>query len=405
MPAFCCIDKQDSARAGPGKRWHQTPGTYHLYAPLKLFPEQHIATANTPRSAIPLMESPSQQIAVFFTGGTIGMRQSADGAVKPALHLADLLSEMQAALPLCHGALPSLLPVDWADLPSPHMTPDLMFRLAMDVQAMLARPDIAGVVITHGTDVMEETAFMLDLLIDSSKPVVITGAMRSHGEAGYDGLRNLSSAIRACAMPLPAGLGVVLLMTDKLFAAREVTKIHSMGVDAFDSPGAGPLGSCVAGGIQLFRMPVPHTPVRTGCLESQVDLITLAPGMDGRLLACSRESGARGLVAEGFGAGNVPPGALEEIKKTVAAGVPVVITSRCIEGGVWPVYGYSGGANDLRDMGVILGGNLRAQKARILLMLALGKAATRHAEAGGAGLPPQEDALTVVRGVFEAFPN
>ena len=334
-------------------------------------------------------ESYMKSVAIFFTGGTIAMRQGEDGAVRPALSLGELLAELPA--------LPEqarLLPVEWATLPSSHMTPELMFRLAGDVRAMLARDDIAGAVILHGTDVMEETAFMLDLLLDSAKPVVITGSMRAYGEPGYDGLRNLASAIRACLSPLPAGLGVALLMTDKLFAAREVTKVHSMGIDAFGSPAAGPLGSCVAGGIQIFRMPVPHAPLGANALEARVELLSLVPGADGRLIAFCRENGVKGLVVEGLGAGNVPPGALEELGKTVNAGLPVVLTSRCIEGGVWPVYGYSGGANTLRDMGVILGGNLRAQKARILLMVALGMAAD-------AGEPPCE----IARKVFDNFPN
>ncbi len=339
--------------------------------------------------------------ALVFTGGTIGMEPAPDGSVRPALDAGALLAEMPGPLP--DGA--RLLPVPWANLPSPHMTPALMFRLAKDVQALLDRADIGGAIVAHGTDVMEETAFMLDLLLDSPKPVVITGAMRSHGEPGYDGIRNLASALRAVALPLPPGLGVVLLMTDKLFAAREATKVHSMGVDAFDAPGAGPLGSCVAGGVQLFRMPVPHAPLPAKCLEPAVDLVAMAPGMDGYLLAAARGRGARGIVVEAFGAGNVPPAALAEIERTLAAGVPVVVTSRCVEGGVWPVYGYSGGANDLRDMGAILGGNLRAQKARILLMLALGLDAEPGPDGVAAASAPGPDALERARRVFERFPN
>lgn len=332
------------------------------------------------------------------------MEEAEDGALHPALRLADLLSELpDGVLPWhskggCRADMVEkmrdlLIPVEWACLPSPHMTPELMFKLAGDVDAMLARPDVGGAVITHGTDLMEETAFMLDLLVDSKKPVVITGSMRSHGEPGYDGLRNLGSALRACALPLPPGTGVVLLMTDKLFAAREVTKVHSMGVDAFDSPGSGPIGSCVAGGVQLFRTPVPHMPFSAKRIEPNVDLISLAPGMNGRFLACSREHGAKGLVVEAFGAGNVPPAALPELKACVDAGMPIVLTSRCIEGGVWPVYGYSGGANSLQDMGLILGGNLRAQKARLLLMVALGL--------DGFGDCPMAKA----RNVFEMYPK
>lgn len=336
------------------------------------------------------------RIAVFFTGGTIAMAEAPDGAVRPALRLEDLLAELNPAELDSRGSglAADILPVDWADLPSPHMTPELMFALSRDVDEMLARDDIAGAVVTHGTDVMEETAFMLDIAVRSAKPVVITGAMRAHGEAGYDGLRNLANAIRACLKPLPPGMGTVLLMTDKLFAAREATKVHSMGVDAFDAPGAGPVGTCVAKDVQLFRLPVPHTPLHLERIEAAVDLVALAPGMDGSFIACSRERGAKGIVVEGFGAGNVPPAALPEIRATVEAGVPVVLTSRCVEGGVWPVYGYSGGANQLRDMGVILGGSLRGQKARILLMAALCCNEAQY-----------PDPLARARAVFDKFPK
>lgn len=325
----------------------------------------------------------SARIAVFFTGGTIAMTEQPDGVVRPALRLAELLAELE-------GVQSALEPVDWAQLPSPHMTPELMFKLARDVDAMLARPDIDGAVITHGTDVMEETAFMLDAVVRSPKPVVITGAMRSHGEAGYDGLRNLANAVRVCKKSVPAGMGTLLLMTDKLFAAREATKVHSMGVDAFDAPGFGPVGTCVAKDVQIFRLPLPYERLHVQRIEAAVDLVALAPGMDGSFIRCGRERGVKGIVVEGFGAGNVPPSALPEIEAAVRAGIPVVLTSRCVEGGVWPVYGYSGGANQLRDMGVILGGSLRAQKARILLMIALGQ---KHA-----------DAVACARNVFANFP-
>ena len=313
------------------------------------------------------------KIAIFFTGGTIAMRQSADGTVRPALHLKDLLADLFPSMNNgdCVGAGCELEAVEWADLPSPHMTPALMWKLAQDVKKTLHRPEIIGAVVTHGTDVLEETAFMLDLLLPRDKPVIITGSMRSYGEAGYDGLRNLGLAIQVCTKEQVQGFGVLALMTDKLFAAREVTKVHSLGVDSFDAPGIGPVGYCAAGGIQVFRKPVVLTALEPQNVETRVDLVALAPGMGGHFIACAREHGAKGLVVEGFGAGNIPPDAVAEIEKTLSAGIPVVLTSRCIEGGVWPVYGYSGGANSLQNLGVILGGNLRAQKARILLMLAL----------------------------------
>ena len=335
------------------------------------------------------MNGSKRKIAIFFTGGTIAMRKSADGALRPALGAPELLSELPGPLP----GDAELVPVDWAELPSPHVTPELMFQLAGDVQAMLERDDIAGAVVTHGTDVMEESAFMLDLLLDTDKPVVLTGSMRSSDEAGFDGMRNLSTAVRACLRPLPPKTGVALLMADKIFAAREVTKMHSMAVDSFGVPGGGPLGTCMAGGIQMLRLPIRHKIFKVRSLETRVDLITVAAGFDGRLVAFCRDNGARGIVIQGVGAGNVPPRAIGEIKTCLEAGLPVVVTSRCIEGGVWPVYGYKGGANELHDMGAILGGNLLAQKARLLLMVAL--------SAEGYPGAPMEKA----RQVFAEFPN
>ncbi len=327
------------------------------------------------------------QTAIFFTGGTIGMRHDAGGRVVPALKLDDLLSELPADL-----RRGRILPVQWADLPSSHMAPELMLKLAGDVQNMLDQERINGTVITHGTDVLEETAFMLDLLLDSPKPVVVTGAMRSHDEAGYDGLRTLAGAVLACLHPLPPGCGVAVLMADRLFAAREAVKVHSMSVDSFAAPGAGPIGSCVAGGVQFFRSPIRHRPLKIKRLETNVPIISMYPGADGSLLACARSGGAKGIVVQALGAGNVPPEALPELRAAVNSGLPVVLTSRCVEGGVWPVYGYKGGADELRDLGLILGGNLPANKARLLLMLALGQDG------------PEAD-NEKARKVFEEFPN
>ena len=305
---------------------------------------------------------------LFFTGGTSGMSPlGGKPGVGPAHSFEKLMSELDA---LMEGF--TLTGVQWADLPSPHMTPELMFRLAKDVESNLLAPDVSGVVVVHGTDVMEETAFMLDLTVDSPKPIVLTGSMRFFGELGYDGLRNLLFGIKAAASTELTGMGAVVLMADQIFAASETVKVHSTQIDPFEAPGAGPLGYTAEDGVHLLRKPAGRTIIKTSGIAPNVDLIKCSPGMSDRHIRCSVEAGAAGLVLEGFGAGNVPPEIKPAIISMVEDGRPVILCTRCLKGGVRPIYGYAGGAADLLSAGVISGGRLSGSKARIKLMAALG---------------------------------
>lgn len=312
-----------------------------------------------------------QGVAVFFTGGTIGMEPNPRGDGEPGSAFERLLTTVG---PDQHGV--ELMPIRWSDLPSPHMTPERMFELAQDVAGALRKPNIAGAVVLHGTDVLVEAAFMADLVVDVDKPVVYTGAMRYFGELGYDGIRNLISGVQACLTPLPAGMGVVVLMTDRFFAAREVVKIHSVNTDSFTSPESGPV-ACVAGervvvsrlGATRQRL-LPEPPKR---IETNVELVSCYVGMTERVLEDVLAREPQGIVLEGFGAGNVPPEIVPSLEKAVARGIPVVLATRCVEGGVWPIYAYRGGGASLRRMGVILAGRLAGPVARILLMAALGQ--------------------------------
>lgn len=306
------------------------------------------------------------EVAVFYTGGTIGMQAGPGGGAVPVQAFGGIMASLAHRL---RGI--AVRQVDWADVPSPHMTPERMFELSRDVARVLARPEVRGAVVAHGTDVMEETAYLAHLTIPSDKPVVFTGAMRTLDELGYDGLRNLHFAMLAC-LQCPPGAGVVLLMSDRLFAASEAVKIHSLAIDSFDAPGLGPIGSVAGETLHLSRWPARHEVYAPEALETAVDLVRICPGMDGRFLECARDRGARGLVVEGFGAGNVPPPVARTMEDLVAGGLPVVLSSRCVQGGVWPIYGYPGGAAGLKDKGVILAGGLPGHKARLKLMVGLG---------------------------------
>lgn len=317
------------------------------------------------------------RIAVFFTGGTIGMREDRGaGGVVPGGSFQAILDHLEEQRP---GL--SLLPVNWSDKPSGHMTPQDMLVLSREVARVLEDADTLGAVVLHGTDVIVETAFLLDLALDTSKPVVFTGSMRYSTETGYDGLRNLQSALAAVALPLPPDMGVVLLMNDRLFAARDVVKLNSMNVDAFESFDAGILGF-VAGRDVVLAHPSRFEPRRVlavQALEEDVPLIACYTGMGGHELRLARERGCRGAVLEGFGAGNVPPGLLDELSDCLEADMAVVLATRCAQGGVWPIYAYPGGGADLVARGVLLGGRLDGPRARLLLMAALGAGLDREA--------------------------
>jgi len=316
-------------------------------------------------------KSEQYEIVVFFTGGTIGM-SPAEGVhgVAPGGNFEKLLNQLA---PQADNV--RLRPLLWSDKPSPHMTPDDMFRLAKEVEEAVAQPHVLGAVILHGTDVLAESAYMCDLVIDTDKPVILTGSMRYYSESGYDGLRNLINAVRAVLLPIPPGTGACILMTDRLFTAREAVKVNSLNVDAFESREAGIVGYVAGESVILAGCPLHHAPrrkIRPESIERKVALITSYTGMDRSLIDHAVSVGNKGIVIEGFGAGNVPPDAISALEACLEKDIPVVLATRCIEGGVWPIYGYPGGGADLQDKGVILCGRLGGPKARVRLMCALG---------------------------------
>ncbi len=316
-------------------------------------------------------------VALFFTGGTITMRPAADErGVVPGNEFDRLFAELRP-----HVRDVDFKPLLWSNRPSPHMTPEHMFRLARDIDRALTVPSVLGAVVLHGTDVLVESAYMADLTLRSCKPVVFTGSMRYYSETGFDGIRNLLNGVKACLLPLPEDTGVGLLMTDRIFAAREVIKVNSLNIDAFEAPESGPVAYVAGEEVRLTRhasraQNIRRPLIRTHRIEPDVAMISCYTGMDGTLIEHLLRKKVAGLVIEGFGAGNVPPGIVPSVEKAICRGLPVVLTTRCPEGGVWPIYAYAGGGADLARKGIISGGRLSGPKARILLMAALG--ATRN---------------------------
>jgi L-asparaginase len=306
-------------------------------------------------------------VHVLFTGGTISMRRDpVTGAALPALSGRQIVARVPGLRREARLRLEDL-----ARLPGPHVTPTWMWRLRGRVEAALANPAVDGVVITHGTDTLEETAYLLDLTVASPKPVVLCGAMRTFSDPGWDGPPNLTAAVRTAAHPDAAGRGALVVVGEAVHAASRVRKRHTQRLDAFHSE-LGPVGVLDRGRVRFHDPPSRGPVLRPRRLVTAVDLHVLAAGSDAALLRASLARGARGLVLEGTGAGNVPPAVLPGIRAALRARVPVVVVSRCAEGRVGPLYGFEGGGQRLAEMGVILAGDLGGPKARIHLMVALG---------------------------------
>ncbi|MBS4534579.1 asparaginase [Clostridium sp. D2Q-14] len=309
-----------------------------------------------------------KKIAVIFTGGTISMKVDPRiNAAIPALSSEEIMSmvtniEQYADIEI----------INFSKLPGPHMTPNLMLELSNLINDVLNREDIHGVVVTHGTDTLEETAFFLEWTIKSEKPTIVVGAMRNGSELGYDGPSNLSAAICTAISEESKNKGVLVVMNNEVNAATEVTKTNTLSLNTFKSPEFGPLGIVDNDEVIYYRDKKSHDHIlNIKKIESKIGLIKCGAGIESDIIDFYINSKYKGLIIEALGRGNVPPPMLDGIKRAINKNIPVVIVSRCPIGRVLDTYGYLGGGKMLRNLGAIFGFNLPGQKARIKLMLAL----------------------------------
>lgn len=309
------------------------------------------------------------RIAFVTTGGTIASQYSkATGDVRVSVGGADLIRSARSGNSGVEIEL-----IEFSALPSYDMQLDDAVRLAKTIEQALARPDIDGAVVTHGTDTMEESAFVSHLIVSSPKPIVFTGAQIAGGEADSDGPRNIHDAALVAAHPKMKGQGTVIVFDGEIHSAPEVTKTHTSRVDTFQSNGSGALGTIDRDVVIVRRRIAQHknyAPVNAS-LSGKVDLIKLAMGMDGRFLRCSFEHGVEAIVLEAFGRGNAPMAVLDEVRSICASGTLVFVASRCPHGRTAPIYG-NGGGKDLEAAGAAFLEDLSGIKARVLLSVLFG---------------------------------
>ena len=308
------------------------------------------------------------KILIVFTGGTFSMKiDKKTGGAVPRYSGNELLEKIPEAKELA-----DITCYDFGKYPGPHMTPELMMNLSKKIRELMKEENYSGIVVTHGTDTLEETAYFLDLTIKTDIPIVVIGSMKNSSEPDWDGPRNLLDAIHICLNNNCRNIGVLVCLNGEINAASEVTKIYTEQVDSFTSLDFGDLGFVQNGRVILNRLPRKLETLETDNFVPDVDLLTVYAGMNEKFFKYSADSGVKGIVVEALGVGNVPPPAFDGIKYAVEKGIPVVLVSRCPAGETFDIYGYPGAGKWLHKVGVIFADYLNGQKARIKLMLALG---------------------------------
>lgn len=313
--------------------------------------------------------NPRPTVLVVGLGGTIAMTPSpADGAARPTLSAEDLL----AAVPQLADSDVDIKTLSFTNKPGASLTLDDIEELASRLWAMDSEGAFDGIVVTQGTDTLEETAYLLSLLYEAKAPLIVTGAMRAPHLAGADGPANLLAAVTVAASPQARSLGVLVVFNDQVFDAARVRKSHSTNTNAFTAPDTGPLGTVMEGHVRLLATPV-NKPLPMAAALTQparVGLYVASLGDDGALLAPLLDQ-VDGMVIAAFGVGHVPETWVPILRKA-AQRIPVVFASRTGSGTTLThAYGFDGSETDLLSRGLIGAGHLDPYKARHLLTVLL----------------------------------
>lgn len=311
-----------------------------------------------------------KKIKILATGGTIAGKAASStqltGYTAGAYSVDDLLASVPAL-----GELAQISGEQLCNIDSSRITDALLLRLAQRCNELLAREDVDGVVITHGTDTMEETAFFLNLTVKSDKPVVLVGAMRPATAVSADGPLNIINAVKTAVCAESAGQGVLVVMNDEIYGGRDVMKTNTANVATFKAPNGGALGCIVGGEVRYYYRSVrPHTLAAEFAVDKvtalpRIDIIYAHIGQDRVLVDAACAAGARGLIYAGSGMGSIHGAVEAALAEAVQSGVVVVRSSRTGSGRV------SAGLARWQEQGFLYADNLNPQKARLLLQLAL----------------------------------
>ena len=307
------------------------------------------------------------RVVVLATGGTIASRFDAEAGIDPARFTGEQLVDAVPGL----ADVASVGVEQIANVGSRDMTPEIWRTLGKRVNELLSSPEVTGVVVTHGTDTLEETAFFLDLTATSDKPVVVVGAQRAPTYFDTDGPRNLLDAVRVAVSDEAVGMGALVVLNGEINAARDVTKTHTLARETFKSLEFGALGVADPGGVRFYRAPFRRQtiPLRENDRLGRIEIVTEYAGSDGRLIRLLMEDDPPdGIVIAGLGLGHVTSKTLEVIREARERGIPVVLSTRVYAGRIVPLYAIN---HELLALGCVVADNLSPQKARVLLMLAL----------------------------------
>lgn len=312
-------------------------------------------------------------VVILSTGGTIASQYDEEkGGFVPALTGDELIQAVPELNDVAKIDVENVIQVGSSD-----MLPENWVEIATRVNEILESSDVSGVVITHGTDTLEETAYFLDLTVKSEKPVVLVGSQRASSVPDSDGPRNLLNAVRVAASPEAEGMGAMIVMNHQINSARNATKTHTYNVETFKDFEFGMLGTVdYMGEVKFYRAPLraQKFDITPDTKFERVEIIPHFAGADPRTIeALLGQGDIGGLVIMGTGAGNVSKGMYEGIKKAREEGVPVVLSTSAHGGQVQPIYASEGRVISTQKLGSVLGDNLSPKKARILLMLAMKK--------------------------------
>ena len=311
-----------------------------------------------------------KKVVILGTGGTIAGKatNSTETARYQAgeIEVQELIQEIPELLKLAEIEVKQIFNIDSADI-----SLEMMAELREQVNKSLQREDVTGVVITHGTDTLEETAYFLQLTVNSTKPVIIVGAMRPATALSADGVMNLLNAVQVAITPQAVNKGVLVVMNEKIYTAREVTKTHTTNIDSFKAIEGGCLGYVNNNCVEFYRQSLKKHTVNScfAQLEKIADLkkvtvLYCVAGMDFAIVESLIAQGNKGLIIAGFGNGNINGAYKQKLRQIAKQGISVMMSSRVGQGAVT-------GQVEEKAAGILTANNLNPQKARILLMLAL----------------------------------